>query len=121
MSAAYGVAIPNTEGKAGMAAIKLNPSIKFDVDEFSQFVLEVLPGYSIPIFIRFRDELEITGPFKIKKVTLKREAYDIEMIKEEMLLWDSRSKKYVPFPKSAYQKIMDGKFDDLDSKITVPT
>ena len=38
MSAVYGVSIPNTEGKAGMASIKLNPSLKFDVDDFSKFV-----------------------------------------------------------------------------------
>jgi acyl-CoA synthetase (AMP-forming)/AMP-acid ligase II len=120
VSAVYGVRIPNTEGRAGMAAIKLNPSIKFDVDEFSQFVVEVLPGYSIPVFIRFRDELEVTGPYKIKKVNLKREAYDIEIIDDDMLLWESRSKKYIPLTKSACQKIMAGKFGDLDSKIAVP-
>ncbi|MFW9939526.1 MAG: long-chain-acyl-CoA synthetase [Candidatus Thorarchaeota archaeon] len=121
MSAVYGVTIPNTEGKAGMAAIKLNPSIKFEIDKFSKFVCDVLPGYSIPIFIRFRDELEITGPYKIKKITLKREAYDIEMIEEDMLFWDSGSKKYVPFTKSVYQKIKDGKFGTLNSKLIIPT
>ena len=79
----------------------------------------MLPGYSIPIFIRFKEELELTGPYKVKKVTLKREAYDMELIKEKMLMWDSRSKKYLPFLKSIYQKIMDGKYGDLNTRITV--
>ncbi|MFX1281745.1 MAG: AMP-binding protein [Promethearchaeota archaeon] len=120
MSAVYGVAIPNTEGKAGMAAIKLNSSFKFDLDEFSRFILEVLPGYSIPVFIRFPNELEITGPYKIKKVVLKREEYDIELIKEDMFFWEPKSKKYIPFTKSIYELIIDGKFGDLNSNIITP-
>ena len=41
-SAVYGAAIPNTEGKAGMAAVTLDSTLKFDIDELSQFVLSSL-------------------------------------------------------------------------------
>ena len=118
LSTVYGVAIPNTEGKAGMTAIKLDPSIKFELDELSRFVVEVLPRYSIPIFIRFRDDLETAGPYKIKKVKLRKEAYNIDIIQDQLFFWDSGIKNYVPLTNSAYQKIMEGKFDDLKSKIT---
>ena len=109
MSAVYGVAIPNTEGKAGMAAIKLNQSIKFEIDDFSKFVVDVLPGYSIPMFIRIRDDLETTGPYKIKKVDLRKEAYIVNTIQDPLNFWDSSMKKYVPFTNSLYQDLMDGK------------
>ena len=109
LSAVYGVAIPNTEGKAGMAAIKLNKSVKFDLEKFSKFVVDVLPKYSLPIFIRIRDELEFTGPYKIKKTNLRKEAYDREIIKDSLLFWDSAMKKYVELSNSVYQNILEGK------------
>ena len=109
MSAVYGVGIPNTEGRAGMAAIKLNPSIKFEIDDFSRFVIVVLPGYSIPKFFRLCDELETTGPEKIKKIDLRKEAYNIEIIKDPLFFWDSKKKQYMTLDNSAYQKIKEGK------------
>ncbi|NVM04761.1 MAG: long-chain-acyl-CoA synthetase, partial [Candidatus Helarchaeota archaeon] len=109
MSAVYGVAIPNTEGKAGMAAIKLHHLIKFNMDEFSQFVTEVLPKYAIPILIRIRDELELTGPMKIKKVNLRKEAYEIDKIKDPLYFWDSKNRKYISFSKVEYNDLLEGK------------
>jgi acyl-CoA synthetase (AMP-forming)/AMP-acid ligase II len=109
MAAVYGVAIPNTEGKAGMAAIKLDPALKFDVGEFSRFVVDVFPGYSIPMFIRIRDDLETAGPYKIKKVDLRKEAYDVSIIQDPLNFWDSSSRKYVPLTDSLYHELMDGK------------
>ena len=114
LSTVYGVAIPNTEGKAGMAAIKLDPSIKFDLDELSQFVIDTLPKYSIPIFLRIIEELETTtSSFKIVKTNLHKEAYNIETLQDPLHFWDSSTKKYVPLTESLYQKIMEGKFGKL--------
>lgn len=109
MSAVYGVEIPNTEGKAGMAAIKLNSLIDFNSDEFSRFVVDVLPNYSIPIFVRLCDDLEITGPYKIKKVNLCNETYNLKIVQDPLNFWDSSNKKYVPFTDSLYQDLRDGK------------
>ncbi|MFX1445905.1 MAG: AMP-binding protein [Promethearchaeota archaeon] len=119
MSAVYGVAIPNTEGKAGMATIKLNPSIKFDIEQFSKFIVEVLPKYSIPVFIRISDEIELTSSsYKVKKNNLKKEAYNIEIIKDPLFIWDLSTKMYKSLTKSNYQKIIDGKFDEIMSELT---
>ena len=108
MSAVYGVAITNTEGKAGMAAIKLNPSMKFEIDDFSQFIIDVLPIYSIPVFIRICENLELTGPYKIKKTNLRREGYDIKSINDILYLWNQKNKKYVLFNNALFQKLIDG-------------
>jgi fatty-acyl-CoA synthase/citronellyl-CoA synthetase len=89
-----------------MATIKLNPSLKFDLDDFSRFVVDVLPSYSIPVFIRFRDELELTGPLKIKKTNLRQEAYDINIVKDSLLMWNSKEKKYVTFSPNLHQDLM---------------
>ncbi|MFX0001724.1 MAG: AMP-binding protein [Candidatus Hermodarchaeota archaeon] len=111
MSAVYGVPIPNTEGKAGMAAIKLDQSLKFEIEDFSRFILEVFPVYCIPVFIRIcEDELEITGPYKIKKTNLQREWYDIESIADKIYLWNQEDKKYVILDNHLYQKLINGQF-----------
>ncbi|MFX1477722.1 MAG: long-chain-acyl-CoA synthetase [Promethearchaeota archaeon] len=119
LSSVYGVAIPNTEGKAGMAAIKLDPLIRFDLDELSQFVLSSLPRYSIPIFIRIIDQVETTtSSFKIVKTNLRKETYDITLTKNPVHFWDSSIKKYVPFTETLHQKIKEGKFGELRNIIT---
>ncbi len=111
MSAVYGVSIPNTEGKAGMAAIKLEPSLKFDIVDFSQYVREVLPSYSIPVFIRIcENDLEITGPYKIKKSNLRHEGYDIELISDNVFLWNQQDRRYIFMDIGIYQELINGQF-----------
>ncbi|MBY9021392.1 MAG: AMP-binding protein [Candidatus Lokiarchaeota archaeon] len=111
LSAVYGVHIPNTEGKAGMAAIKLNPAVKFEIEHFSRFIVDVFPIYSIPVFIRIcEDELEITGPYKIKKTNLQLEGYDIEFITDILYLWDQQHKMYIFLDNDLYQKLIKGQF-----------
>lgn len=108
MSAVYGVLIPNTEGKGGMAAIKLNPLIRFDIDELSNFVIDVLPAYSRPVFIRIHDKFELAGPYKIKKTDFRSEAYDISRFTDQIFLWDVSAKKHVEFDELLYNKIKTG-------------
>ncbi len=109
MSVVYGVEIPNNEGKAGMAAIKFDLSLGFKADDISRFVIEVLPKYSIPIFIRIRQQLEVTGSNKIKKSNLRKEGYNLNDIKDPIYFWDSLIKKYIQFDSSKYQEIINGK------------
>jgi len=108
-STVYAVKVPNTEGRAGMAAIKLDPNLKFDLEDFSRFILEVLPIYSIPVFIRIRDELEMTGgTLKVIKFDLRKDGYDIGVVKDQLYFWNSSMKKYVPLDKAMYQRILNG-------------
>ena len=63
-----GVTIPGEDGRACMAAIVLNHGHSIDPKEFAKHVRKELPAYSVPLFIRFLPEVEITGTFKHKKV-----------------------------------------------------
>jgi len=108
-SAIYGVELPQKDGKAGMGALELNPSKEFNLDEFSQFVTEVLPSYSIPIFLRIREELEVTGSQKIRKVNLRKDGYNLDKIRDPIYFWDASRKVYVPFDDKLYQDIVNGK------------
>ncbi|NVM53079.1 MAG: long-chain-acyl-CoA synthetase [Candidatus Helarchaeota archaeon] len=109
MSAVYGVAIPHTEGKAGMAAIKIRRSYNLDLDNFSKFVLDILPGYSIPVFLRLRKKFEFTGPLKLRKFKIRQEGYNIENIQDPLFFWDSTLKQYVSLTNKLYQNILEGK------------
>jgi len=110
LSAVYGVQIPNTEGKAGMASIKLNPAFIFDLNRFSKFLLDVLPKYAIPVFLRICEDIQVTGSFKIKKVKLRNEAYNIEIIKDDLYMWNSLKNQYISLTQDMYQELMNGKF-----------
>lgn len=102
----YGVGIPNTDGKAGMAAIQLVKDTDLDFEQFSDFVIENLPHYSIPIFLRIKDKLEFTGTHKLRKVTLRKEGYNPEEINEPLFFWDSSAKKYKVLDIKEYQKLV---------------
>jgi len=108
-SAVYGVSVPNAEGKAGMAALQIDPNIDFNIKDFSKFILDNLPSYSVPLFIRIREELELVGPLKIKKFNLRKEAYDLNKINDILFFWDSKLKNYVKFTEKIYQNLIDGK------------
>ena len=75
----YGVEIPGTNGRAGMAALHLQEE-SFDLDAFSAHVEEALPGYARPIFLRIQHDQETTSTFKLVKKTLREEGYDLAKV-----------------------------------------
>ena len=73
----YGVAIPNADGRAGMAAITLRSGEQLELAGFSEFVARELPPYARPVFLRIQPEMEVTGTFKLMKGDLRRDGYEI--------------------------------------------
>ena len=57
-----------------MAAIVVGHG--FDLTCFSRHLIEHLPDYAQPLFLRIRRELETTATFKPIKQQLSREGYD---------------------------------------------
>ncbi len=105
----YGVEIPKHEGKAGMVAIKLKKADQFSLKKFANFTIENLPKYSIPIFLRVKDELEFTGTHKLRKVNLRKQGYDINNISEPIYLWNPSKQSYYLLKNEDYTSILDGK------------
>jgi acyl-CoA synthetase (AMP-forming)/AMP-acid ligase II len=94
-SVAYGVEIPGTDGRAGMAALTLKDINDFDTAAFSRHLHEKLPAYAVPIFIRIREQEEITGTFKYRKVELKGEHYDLNQVDEPIFFMSHQQKQFV--------------------------
>lgn len=74
----YGVEIPGTDGRAGMAAVTLHENEKFDGADVAELLFQRLPSYAVPLFVRVVDSLEQTSTFKSRKVELRKESYDVE-------------------------------------------
>ncbi|MDF1781115.1 MAG: long-chain-acyl-CoA synthetase [Alcanivoracaceae bacterium] len=75
----YGVEIPNTNGRAGMAQLRLDrPHDQFDFKALSEYARRELPAYAIPVFLRINQQaMETTGTFKHQKNKLKEQKYDL--------------------------------------------
>jgi len=75
----YGVEIPNTNGRAGMAQVRLNGDhTQFDFKGLCDYLKRELPPYAIPVFIRINEQaMETTGTFKHQKNKLKDQKYDL--------------------------------------------
>ena len=70
----YGVAIPAAEGRAGMAAVVVDRP--FDLAALRRHLIDRLPSYARPLFLRLQDDIEVTGTFKYSKTELVNQGYD---------------------------------------------
>lgn len=85
----YGVEIPNTNGRAGMAAITLKDNAALndqDLINMAKTFKTELPSYAVPIFIRVQETLETTGTFKYQKSKLKDEAFYPDRTSDRLLI-----------------------------------
>lgn len=73
-SVVYGVEVPHTDGRAGMAAITPEGD-DLDWAGLAAHLQAELPAYAVPVFIRLKGEQEVTGTFKHRKVDLKKEGF----------------------------------------------
>src|SRR2546426_3862112 len=69
----YGVAIPGTDGRAGMAALVADAGL--DLAAFRAHLGRRPPAYARPPFLRIRSEMEGTTPFKHQKDAFVRQGY----------------------------------------------
>ncbi|CAM2794631.1 long-chain-acyl-CoA synthetase [Prescottella defluvii] len=93
-SVVYGVAVPGTDGKAGMAAVTVRPGHEFDGVRLAQEMYTRLPAYAIPLFVRVVDSFETTSTFKSRKVELREEAYAPTV--DELYVLAGRGEGYRP-------------------------
>jgi fatty-acyl-CoA synthase len=100
----YGVEVPGSEGRAGMAALVVGP--EFDIKAFGDEVARELPPYAQPLLVRVLPALETTGTFKTRKMELIADGYDPGKIKGPLYFHD---------PKKGYVKVTKGVFEKLSA------
>jgi fatty-acyl-CoA synthase len=102
----YGVAIPATEGRAGMAAVVADEPL--DLAGFRKHLVSRLPPYARPLFLRIRDEVEVTGTFKYSKTDLVRQGYDPVASDDRLYFDNMESEEFTRLDKQLYDRIQVG-------------
>ncbi|MES1928675.1 long-chain-acyl-CoA synthetase [Salinisphaera dokdonensis CL-ES53] len=107
-SVVYGVEVPHSDGRAGMAAITpVNKLADIDWAGLVAHLRNELPAYAVPVFIRLRPEQEITGTMKYRKVDLKKQGYSPEG-NEPVFMLASRGERYEPIDDDTRAALTDG-------------
>ena len=102
----YGVGIPGADGRAGMAAVVAGGEL--DLEAFRTHMLERLPHYACPVFLRLRSEIEVTATFKHTKNDLVREGYDPATVADVIYFNDPEKKAFVRLDKALFNRIQSG-------------
>lgn len=102
----YGVKVPGTEGRAGMAALTYTDPSRFDPEGFYRFASERLAHYAVPVFVRLSGAADMTSTFKLRKVDLQRAGYDPALCGgDPLFVADPQAGRYVPLTAEALDRL----------------
>jgi fatty-acyl-CoA synthase len=102
----YGVAVPGTEGAAGMAAIVTDGPLDFA--QLRKHLASQLPAYARPLFLRLRDKIEATGTFKHAKHELQRQGYDPAATPDLIYFADPEGQSFVRLDAAFHARVAAG-------------
>jgi fatty-acyl-CoA synthase len=104
----FGVEVPDTGGRAGMAAVQLRDGAEFDGHSLARAVYSELPSYALPLFVRVVESIAQTTTFKSRKVELRDEGYGPE-VKDPLYVLAGRDEGYVPYYDEYPEEVASGK------------
>ncbi|TFF88266.1 MAG: long-chain-acyl-CoA synthetase, partial [Promethearchaeota archaeon] len=111
ISTVYGVKVPGTGGKAGMAAIiPKNKVEEINFNDFFNYLSKDLPKYAIPLFLRFKSDLSITSTFKLKKKDLRKQNFNPNDMEDVFYFLEPGKNQYIKLDNEIYRNILDQKF-----------
>ncbi|KAK0732406.1 hypothetical protein B0T21DRAFT_291412 [Apiosordaria backusii] len=111
----YGVELPGHDGKAGTAAVYVDPAIKegFDHQGLLRHARAHLPKYAVPLFIRHVEAPSATHNNKQNKAPLKKEGvHPDRVVPGDKVFWiggQGKGETYVPFTRQDWQDLHGGK------------
>jgi fatty-acyl-CoA synthase len=105
-ASSYGVSVPGSDGRAGMAAIVVNED--FDFETFTDHLSGRLPPYAIPVFVRICKTLDTTETFKQKKHQLLSDGFDPAIVADPLFLRNPADGHYRPIDQVVYSRIANG-------------
>jgi fatty-acyl-CoA synthase len=102
----YGVAMPGTDGRAGMAEIVCRGPI--NLVEFRDHLVRHLPRYAHPVLLRLRKEIDLTPTFKPLKRAIELDACDQGVFTDGLYVNDPERRAYVALDQALFQRIRAG-------------
>ncbi len=109
-SAVYGITMPGSDGKAGMAAVVRDDKTAFDIAGLAGHLRTSLPKYAVPLFVRLVPDFEWTATHKIKKTSLKNQGYDPAQVKEDIYVLLPGSDQYETLNQDILRNITAGQY-----------
>ncbi|MEF9897779.1 MAG: long-chain-acyl-CoA synthetase [Pseudomonas sp.] len=101
----YGVQVPGQEGRAGMAAVLMQPGQTFDPQAFYALTEARLPRYAAPMFVRVSAAADLTSTFKLRKVDLQRQGYAPTAFSDPLFIRDESSRSYVAYSTEVLERV----------------
>jgi len=108
-TAVYGVTVPATEGRAGMALVVPADGASFDPQGFFAHAARVLPAYARPLFVRVAAQTDVTGNFKNRKTRLQDEGFDPARVPDALWFRDDERQSFVPLERTLHDDIIAGR------------
>lgn len=102
----YGVAVPASDGRAGMATLVAEDAL--DLIGLRTHLMVRLPPYARPLFLRIRNEIEVTSTFKYTKTELVRQGFDPSAIDDDLYFDHPEAKAFVRLDREVYDRIQIG-------------
>ncbi|MDD0844455.1 long-chain-acyl-CoA synthetase [Pseudomonas sp. Gutcm_11s] len=107
----YGVEIAGTNGRAGMACIRLDREpAQVDFQALLTELRRELPAYAVPLFLRLSEQMETTGTFKHKKAPLKEQGFDPSRCTDPLYAWLPGTESYVAVNAELHMAIQGGEY-----------
>jgi fatty-acyl-CoA synthase len=103
----YGVQVPGRDGRAGMAAIVATDNV--DLKRLRDHMAHQLPEYARPVFLRIRQNGDMTSTFKLKKIALVKDGFDPGQTTDPVYFNDPQSKDFVRLDSGLYDDIKSGR------------
>jgi fatty-acyl-CoA synthase len=105
-AAVYGAAVPFTEGRAGMAAIVV--AADFELAALHRQLVDRLPEYARPLFLRLCHAIQTTGSLKQNKRELIHAGYDPAGSTDPVYFNDRARGSFVRLDAGLYRRLQDG-------------
>ncbi|MGJ4998140.1 long-chain-acyl-CoA synthetase [Bradyrhizobium sp. HKCCYLS3077] len=102
----YGIVVPGTDGRAGMAALVVNED--FDLEALSAELARRLPAYAQPVALRLTPSLQATETFKQKKQDLMRDGFDPSRVSDPIYLREAATGAYRALDSEGYARVVAG-------------
>lgn len=102
----YGVAIPGTDGRAGMAALVCRGHL--NLPGLREHLLRRLPRYACPVFLRIQQQMELTATFKYPKAELVRQGCDPEIGGGLVYFHHPGREAFIPMDRALHEQIQNG-------------
>jgi len=102
----YGVAVPDKDGRAGMAALVTDGPLDFAA--LRAYLVKCLPDYARPVFLRLGNNIEVTATFKQKKIDLVKQGFDPSSTGDPIYFDDPQRQAFMPLDSSTYSRICNG-------------